>query len=258
MVKYNVNTTQNQVVFIIMSGHSKWSTIKRQKGVADAKRGATFTKISNAITIAVKQGGGVSDPEQNPRLRLAIELARSNNMPKENIERAIAKASAKGAGELTEVVYEGFAPGGVSVMVEAVTDNTNRTTSEIKSLFNKSGASFGGPGSVAYQFEQTGEITVNKNGKSIDDIFMSAAEQGASDVEDADEEAIVYTSVADLNTVKEGLSGLGFDISGAEISRKPVNKVNVDGEMKEKILGFLSALEDMDDVQKVYSNISIV
>ncbi len=240
-----------------MSGHSKWSTIKRQKGVADAKRGATFTKISNAITIAVKQGAGVSDPDQNPRLRLAIELARTNNMPKENIERAIAKASAKGAGELTEVTYEGFAPGGVSVMVEAVTDNTNRTTPLVKSLFNKYGASFGGQGSVAYQFEQTGEITVNKNGKSIDDIFLSAAELGANDVEDGEEEAIVYTSVADLNMVKEGLKSGGFEVAEAQISRKPTNTVNVDGEMKEKILGFLSTLEDMDDVQKVYSNISL-
>jgi len=240
-----------------MSGHSKWSTIKRQKGVTDAKRGATFTKISNAITIAVKQGAGVSDPDQNPRLRLAIELARTNNMPKDNIERAIAKASAKGAGELTEVTYEGFAPGGVSVMVEAVTDNTNRTTPLVKSLFNKYGASFGGPGSVAYQFEQTGEITINKNGKSIDDIFMSGAELGANDVEDGEEEAIVYTSVADLNLVKEGLKSNGFDVIDAQISRKPINKISVDEEMKEKILGFLSTLEDMDDVQKVYSNISL-
>lgn len=240
-----------------MSGHSKWSTIKRQKGAADAKRGATFTKISNAITIAVKQGGGIGDPDQNPRLRLVVELARANNMPKENIERAIARASAKGAGELTEVIYEGFAPGGVSVMVEAVTDNTNRTTSEVKSLFNKSGASFGGPGSVAYQFEQVGEITVSKNGKSLDEIFLSAAELGANDVEDGEEEVIVYTKVADLNIVKEGLKNNGFEIISADLSRKPSNSITVDGEAKEKIFNFLSALEDMDDVQKVYSNISL-
>ncbi|MBI2420630.1 MAG: YebC/PmpR family DNA-binding transcriptional regulator, partial [Candidatus Levybacteria bacterium] len=153
-----------------MSGHSKWSTIKRQKGAADIKRGATFTKISNAITIAVKQGGGVGDPDQNPRLRLAVEMARSANMPKDNIERAIQRASNKGEGELQEVIYEGFAPGGVSVIVEAVTDNTNRTTSEVKSLFNKSGANFAQPGAVSYQFKQTGEIVIHKNGKSIDEI----------------------------------------------------------------------------------------
>jgi YebC/PmpR family DNA-binding regulatory protein len=240
-----------------MSGHSKWSTIKRQKGVADVKRGATFTKISNAITIAVKQGGGVGDPDQNPRLRLAIELARGANMPKDNIERAILRATSKEAGDLMELTYEGFAPGGVSVLVEAVTDNNNRTTSEVKSLFNKSGASFAGPGAVAYQFDQMGEITILKNGKSIDDIFLSAAELGALDVEDRGEETAVFTEIADLAKIKEGLSALGFEISGAEISRKPKNTVDVDEEQKDKIVNFLSALEDMDDIQKVYSNISL-
>jgi len=241
-----------------MSGHSKWSTIKRQKGAADVKRGATFTKIANAITIAVKSGGGISDPNQNPRLRIAIELARTNNMPKDNIERAITRATAKGAGELTEFVYEGFAPGGVSVLVEAVTDNANRTTSEVKSLFNKSGASFAGPGAVAYQFEQSGEISVKKNGRSIDDIFMQAAELGANDVEDSEEEAIVYTNVSDLTKIKEGLRSSGLEVISSEISRNAKNKVSVeDGAEKDKILTFLSNLEDMDDVQKVYSNISL-
>lgn len=240
-----------------MSGHSKWSTIKRQKGVADVKRGATFTKISNAITIAVKQGGGVGDPDQNPRLRLAIELARGANMPKDNIERAILRATSKEAGDLMELTYEGFAPGGVSVLVEAVTDNNNRTTSEVKSLFNKSGASFAGPGAVAYQFDQMGEIVILKNGKSIDDIFLSAAELGALDVEDRGEEAAVFTKIADLAKIKEELNALGFEISSAEISRKPKNTVEVDEEQKDKIVNFLSALEDMDDIQKVYSNISL-
>lgn len=240
-----------------MSGHSKWSTIKRQKGAADVKRGVTFTKISNAITIAVKQGGGIGDPDQNPRLRLAVEMARTANMPKDNIERAILRATNKDAGDLSELTYEGFAPGGVSVLVEAVTDNTNRTTSEVKSLFNKSGASFAGPGSVAYQFDQTGEITVLKNGKLIDDVFLSSAELGALDVEDRGEEVAVYTQVADLSKIKEGLASQGFDVTAAEISRKPKNTVRVGEEQKEKIVNFLSALEDMDDVQKVYSNVSL-
>lgn len=240
-----------------MSGHSKWSTIKRQKGAADVKRGATFTKISNAITIAVKQGGGIGDPDQNPRLRLAIELARTANMPKDNIERAIQRATSKEAGELSELTYEGFAPGGVSVLVEAVTDNTNRTTSEVKSLFNKSGASFARPGAVAYQFDQSGEITVLKNDKSIDDIFLLAAELGALDVEDRGEEVGVYTQVSDLAKIKEGLSSQGLSVTGAEISRKPKNTVEVGDEQKEKIVNFLSALEDMDDIQKVYSNVSL-
>jgi YebC/PmpR family DNA-binding regulatory protein len=240
-----------------MSGHSKWSTIKRQKGAADVKRGATFTKISNAITIAVKQGGGIGDPNQNPRLRLAIEMARAANMPKDNIERAIARATAKGAGELTEVTYEGFAPGGVSVMVEAVTDNTNRTTSEIKSLFNKSGASFAQPGAVSYQFQQTGEITVIKNGHAIDDIFMTAAELGANDIEDRGEEAGIYTDVSNMASIKAGLEQAGFQISSAEVSRKPINTIGVPEGEKDRIVNFLSLLEDLDDVQKVYSNISL-
>lgn len=240
-----------------MSGHSKWSTIKRQKGAADVKRGATFTKISNAITIAVKAGGGVGDPNQNPRLRLAVELARTANMPKDNIERAIARATAKGAGELSEVTYEGFTPGGASVLIEAVTDNTNRTTAEIKSLFNKSGASFGQPGSVAYQFNQTGEIAVNKNNYSLDDIFMAAVEAGANDVEDNGEEATVYVNVSDLSKIKEALVNVGFEIISAEISRKPISLISVGEEDKEKIINFLSTLESMDDVQKVYSNIAL-
>ena len=240
-----------------MSGHSKWSTIKRQKGAADARRGATFTKISNAITIAVRQGGRVGDPDQNPKLRLAIETARANNMPKDNIERAIARATAKGEGEMTELIYEGFAPGGASVVVEAVTDNVNRSTSEVKSLFNKYGAKFAEPGSVTYQFKQIGEITVRKDGKSIDDIFLSAAELGAEDIEDGEGEAIVYTNVSDLSKIKDGLGALGFQILGAEISRKPINKIEIGEEDREKILTFLSALEELDDVQKVYSNIKV-
>ncbi len=239
-----------------MSGHSKWSTIKRQKGAADVARGATFTKISNAITIAVKQGGGVGDPEQNPRLRLAIETARAANMPKDNIERAITRATAKGEGELAEVTYEGFAPGGVAVLVEAVTDNTNRTTSEVKSLFNKSGASFAAPGATSYQFQQTGEITVIKSGKSIDDIFMIAAELGASDIQDREGEVAVYTDIPSLSKIKDGLIAAGIEVVGSEICRKPINTVKVYGDIREKIVNFLSALEDMDDVHKVYSNIS--
>lgn len=240
-----------------MSGHSKWSTIKRQKGAADIKRGAAFTKIANAITIAVKKGGGIGDVDQNPKLRLAVEMARSANMPKENIERAIARAKNKGEGELSEVIYEGFAPGGVSVLIEAATDNTNRTTSEIKSLFNKNGASFAQPGAVGYLFNQIGEISISKNYKSIDEIFLSAADLGAEDVEDRGEEVAVYTDVGKLSAVKEGLSSQGFQIISAEISRKPFSTINVSEEEKGKIIDFLSTLESIDDVQKVYSNISI-
>lgn len=240
-----------------MSGHSKWSTIKRQKGAADVKRGATFTKISNAITIAVKQGGGIGDPNQNPRLRLAVEMARSANMPKDNIERAIARATAKGAGELQEVTYEGFAPGGISVLVEAVTDNLNRTTPEVKSLFNRSGAVFAQPGAVGYQFQQTGEIDVARDGKTLEEIFMTAAELGASDIEDRGEEVGIYTDVSNIARIRKGLEEAGYAVVSSEISRKPISTISVSGEQKDKIVNFLSNLEEMDDVQKVYSNISL-
>jgi YebC/PmpR family DNA-binding regulatory protein len=179
-----------------MSGHSKWSSIKRQKGINDQKRGKTFTKLSMAITIAVKQGGGIADPDSNFRLRLSIDAARAANMPKDNIERAIHRATSKEAGELHEVTYEGFAPGGVSVMVEAFTDNPMRTTSEVKSIFHKAGASFGQPGSVSYQFKHVGEIIVTKNGtNSFDDIFAIAVESGAEDLEDAGDEVFIYTLI---------------------------------------------------------------
>src|SRR4030042_943380 len=205
-----------------MSGHSKWSTIKRQKGAADAKRGATFTKLSNAITIAVKQGGGIGDPDQNFRLRLAVDAARASNMPKANIQRAIERATEGKSGDLEEVIYEGFAPGGVSVIVEAATDNPMRTTAEVKSIFNKSGASFGQPGSVSYQFKQVGRIIVEKNGKSLDDIYAIALDAQAEDIEDAKEEVFIFTKVSDLTKVKDFLYSSGLVITDAEIIRKPV------------------------------------
>lgn len=174
-----------------MSGHSKWSTIKRQKGANDAKKGQQFTKLSIAITLAVKQGGGIGDPNMNPKLRLAVDAARNANMPKDNIERAIERASGKNASEMTEVLYEGFGPGGISVIVEAITDNKQRTTPEIKSIFDKNGGTLGVQGSVGYQFEQKGQITVGKNGHSFDDVFLIAVEQGADDVEDIEEEFVI-------------------------------------------------------------------
>src|SRR3989344_4549924 len=181
-----------------MSGHSKWATIKRAKGAADLKRGLTFTKISNAITIAVRTSGGITDINSNFKLRLAVEAAHAANMPKDNVERAIQKAVGKNAGFLSEVLYEGFAPEGVSVIIEAATDNSLRTTSEIKSIFNKEGGSFGQPGSVAYQFEEKGEIVISPEGKTLDQVFEIAAESGAEDVIDDDGGFVVYTKPADL------------------------------------------------------------
>lgn len=246
-----------------MSGHSKWATIKRSKGAADLKRGLTFTKISNAITVAVKQSG-ITDPESNFKLRLAVDAARAANMPKDNIERAIQKASGKDAGELQEVIYEGFAPEGISVIIEAATDNTMRTTSEIKSIFNKEGGNFGQPGSVAYQFEQKGRIIVNKNGsphgeagKTIDDLFEIAVESGAEDIEDAQDKVIIQTSYADLSSVRERLIEKSIAPEAVEVIRKPLIPITISDPGKlQRVINFLNKLEELDDVQKVYSNLS--
>ena len=241
-----------------MSGHSKWSTIKRQKGANDAKRGQLFTKLSMAITLSVKEGGNVSDPNGNPRLRLAIDAARAANMPKENIDRAIQRAVSKQAGDMTEFVYEGFGPGGFSIMVEAVTDNKQRTTPIVKSTFEKNGGTIGNPGSVAYQFEQKGQVIVKKNGKSFDDIYLVSAELGAEDLEDAEDEVVIYSKPEELAKIRDGLVAQGFGISEAALIRKPtVLSTITDKTAVEKALAFLELIEDLDDVQKVYANLDI-
>lgn len=241
-----------------MSGHSKWSTIKRQKGANDAKRAQIFTKLSKAITIAVKHGGGISDPGSNFRLRLAIEAARASNMPKDNIDRAISRASGKEASDLAEAMYEGFGPGGFSVIVETLSDNKQRTVSEVKNVFDKNGGNMGSQGSVAYQFVKKGMITVEKNGKSLDDIFLIAAETGADDVEDGGEEVYVYTKPEDLNSCRSSLVENGLNIKTAELTWKPIviNTIS-DASIAEKAIDFLEKLESLDDVQKVYANFDI-
>lgn len=240
-----------------MSGHSKWATIKRQKNVADIKRGQAFTKISNAITIAVRSASGVTDPENNFRLRLAIEKARSVNMPKENIERAIARAAGGGEKGVKEVVYEGFAKNGVSVIVEAVTDNPQRTTSQVKNIFESEGASFGKSGSVVYQFASKGRISIKKDGKSLDEIFNLAAEiSGAEDLEEIGDDVFVYTNPLELSKVRSKLQEKGLKITEIEIIRKPMQTIPIQDELqRKKIFNFLDKLEDLDDVQKVYSNL---
>ncbi len=242
-----------------MSGHSKWATIKRQKGANDAKRGQLFTKLSKAITIAVQQGGGVADPDSNFRLRLAVEAARGANMPKENIERAISRAAGKEAGNLEEAVYEGFGPGGFSVIVETLTDNKQRTVSDVKSTFDKNGGSMGSQGSVQYQFEKKGMITVEKKGNTLDDVFMIAAEAGADDVEEGEEEFFVYTSPTDLMKTSSALSAQGLAITGAELLWRPIVLFAIsDQSIVDKAFAFLEKLEDFDDVQKVYANIDVI
>ena len=177
-------------------------------------------------------------------------------MPKENIERAIKRASGKDAGDLSEVIYEGFAPGGVSVIVEAATDNSMRTTSEVKSIFHKAGASFGQPGSVSYQFNHIGRIIVKKGDKSFDDIFSLAADDGAEDLEDIGEEVFIYTQMHDLAKVKDALVSSGVEIVEADLIRKPLSPIEITDEDKlNRIENFINSLEDLDDVQKVYTNL---
>ncbi len=240
-----------------MSGHSKWKTIKRQKGANDAKRGQAFTKLSMAITLAVKQGGGITDPEKNFKLRLAIEAARGINMPKDTIDRAIERASGKQQNEMDEVLYEGFGPSGISVIVEAITDNKQRTTPEVKSLFDKNGGTMGNPGAVAYQFQQVGQIVLSHPVKSLDDIFLLAAESGAEDVIGGNEEVIVYTKHENIDKVRQSLLEQGLSITDASIIRKPLMYKEINSKVEaEKILSFLERLEEHDDVQNVFSNLA--
>ena len=241
-----------------MSGHSKWATIKRQKGANDAKRGQLFTKLSKAITIAVRQGGGSPDPAMNFKLRLAIDAARGANMPKDNIERAIQRASGANAQSLDEVVYEGFGPGGFSVIVEGLTDNKVRTVAEVKSIFNKNGGSMGAQGSVMYQFEKKGVITVDKGSQSLDDIFLIGADHGAEDIEDADTEVMLYTQIEDLTKVRDALHEEGLKINNADLLFRPIVMSPIaTKEDAEKALQFVEKLEDNDDVQKVSVNFDI-
>lgn len=241
-----------------MSGHSKWATIKRQKGAADIKRGKAFTKLANTITIAVREGGNVTDPNGNPRLRIAVEAARASNMPKDNIERAIQRASGRQGETVEEVVYEGFGPGGFSVIVEAVTDNKQRTISDVKNVFDKNGGNLGSSGTISYQFSKKGCITVDKSGKSLDDIFLIAADNGAEDVEDAGAEVLIYTTPHDLARVRDALADGGLSILSAGLTRKPMILVTLtDRNIIEKALSFMEKLEDLDDVQEVYANFDI-
>lgn len=241
-----------------MSGHSKWAQIKRQKGITDIKKGQIFTKIAKAITIAVREGRGVTDPAQNFKLRLIIDKARSVNMPKDNIIRAIEKGKGGGKGsEIQEVTYEGFGPGGIALIIEAVTDNKLRTTSEVKNVLEKNGGTMAVMGAVSYQFETKGLITVEKEDKSLDDIFLIAADNGAEDVEEAGPEVLIYTKPEMLGKVRDELSGK-LSIVNAELTRKSTMAVSItDKNISQKILSLMEKLEDLDDVQKVYSNFDI-
>jgi YebC/PmpR family DNA-binding regulatory protein len=240
-----------------MSGHSKWSTIKRQKGVADAKRGALFTKVAREISVAARQGGG--DPDANYRLRLAIEKARSVNMPADNIKRTVEKATGGGEAEqFEEIVYEGYGPGGVAVLVEAQTDNRNRTAAEVRSMFTKAGGQLAGSGAVAWQFEPRGLISVARDGVDVDEVALAAIDAGAEDVDTDDDEVVsIYTSPGDLEAVRKALEAGGITVESAESTMFPKQTVDLDSSKARQALRLVELLEDLDDVQRVTANFDI-
>lgn len=236
-----------------MSGHSKWHSIKHKKGAADAKRGKIFTKMAAEIAIAA-QGG--ADPAMNFKLRLAIQKAKAANVPASNIERAIAKGSGQAGGaKLEELVYEGYGPAGVAIMVKALSDNRNRTGPEVKSAFTKHGGTMGGQGSVAYLFEQKGVI-ICKEGSDKDELSLMAIEAGADDIDDSGEQLIIYTQPNKLEAVRDALGE--NNVESAEVKQEPSQTVVVDDESKAKtILNLMEALDDLDDVVEVTSNFDI-
>ncbi len=239
-----------------MSGHNKWASIKHKKAAADSKRGAAFTKIIREITVAAKSGGG--DPNMNPRLRTAIQAGKDANMPAENVERAIKK----GTGELEgvtyeEVTYEGFGPGGTAMLVACLTDNKNRTASEIRSIFGKNGGNMGGAGTVAWMFEKKGLIVVSHTGTTEDQLMEVAINGGAEDMAAVGETFQVTTAPSDLWVVREAIEKAGIKIESANLVMNPKNMTAVDAGVARTVVKLLEALEDHDDVQNVYSNADI-
>lgn len=238
-----------------MSGHSKWAKIHRQKGVTDQKKGQLFSKLARAITIAARDG---LDPEANFKLRLAVEKARQANMPKGNIERALRSAQGKlGGGGLEEAVYEGYGPGRIALVIETVTDNRNRTTAEIKNLFEKRGGNLGGPGSVSFQFKKAGLLTVEK-GFSSEKRILKIIDLGVEDVEEVEDAIEVYVKPEKLDETKKKLEANDFKVIEAELVMKPIVFVKLtDKEKAKKVLDFMEELEDHGDVQRVFTNFDI-
>jgi YebC/PmpR family DNA-binding regulatory protein len=239
-----------------MSGHSKWSTIKRQKGANDAKRSAMFTKVAREIAVAARQGGG--DPDANYRLRLAIDKARSINMPADNIKRSIEKATGGGdAEQYEEIVYEGYGPGGVAILVEAATDNRNRTAAEVRSIFTKTGGQLAGSGAVAWQFEARGLITVDRAGADADEVALAAIDAGAADVDTEVDPIEIYTEPGDLEAVRKALDVAGVKVDDAESAMIAKQTVKLEADQVRKALRLVELLEDLDDVQRVTTNVDI-
>jgi YebC/PmpR family DNA-binding regulatory protein len=239
-----------------MAGHSKWAGIKHKKAIVDARRGKLFTKLARAITVAAKEGGG--DPEGNPALSLAIQKAKDASMPKDNIERAIAKGTGEGtdADALETVVYEGYGPGGVAIMIEALTDNRNRTGSEVRHIFGKHGGNLGEPGSVAYLFDKTGVIVVDAERYSEDDL-MPAIDAGATDIALDDDVFEVLSDPSDLSAVRAALDEAGVEVESFEVAQRPKTTVPLDEDGATKLMRLIDALEDQDDVDTVHANFDV-
>ncbi|HSW79611.1 MAG TPA: YebC/PmpR family DNA-binding transcriptional regulator [Candidatus Saccharimonadales bacterium] len=235
-----------------MSGHSKWSTIKREKGAKDAARGAVFTKLGNAIAIAARAG---ADPEMNFSLRLAIDRAKAANMPSANIQRSIDRVKDKNAAQLQEIMYEGYGPGGVAILVECATDNINRTYPEVRNAFSKHGGNIAEKGAVAFQFDRKGMIRVKGTG---DEVLMQALDAGADDVQEEDAESVIYTDPKEMAKVRDALKDAGADILEAELTYVPNNTVEVtDKATAGKIIRLMDALEELDDVTNTHVNFDI-
>ena len=238
-----------------MSGHSKWSTIKRKKGAEDVKRGKIFTRIAREITIAARHGG---DPNANPTLRLAIEKARAANMPKDNIERAIKK----GTGELEggneeEITYEAYAPHGIPLLIKCLTDNRNRTLADIRKIFNRHGGNMAEAGAVGWMFDTKGYIAIERDNQDPDEVFMIAVDAGADDVQISEEWFEIYTPADELHAVSSALVNKGLTIAEAELSEVPKTEIELSPKETVQVMGVIEALEELDDVEQVYSGLNI-
>jgi len=239
-----------------MAGHSKWAQIKRKKAVTDQRRAAAWTKLIREITVAAKLGGG--DPTGNPRLRLAVDSARGANMPNENIDRAIKKGTGELEGvEYQEITYEAYGPSGVAIFIESLTDNANRTVADIRLALSKNGGNLGTSGSVAWMFDRRGQIMLDAENHDEASVLEAALEAGAEDMEAADDAFVVYTDIADFAAVQDAIRARGLEWESAELAMVPKTTVRVEGKDAERLVKLLESIEDLDDVQKVYSNADI-
>lgn len=238
-----------------MSGHNKWSTIKRKKGANDAKRGKIFTKIIKEIIIAAKEGGG--DPDSNARLRLAIQNAKGANMPKDNIERAIKKAVGADAASYVDVTFEGYGPGGIAIFTECLTDNNNRTVASVRSAFNKHGGKLGTNGSLSSLFDRKGIFTISLENVSKDDLELELIDAGAQDFESDEDTLTITCAMEDFGSLNRKLNELGIEPEEAALKRIPNNTKTLDIESAKKVMKFIETLEDDDDIQNVYHNLEI-